>query len=181
MLRDEARSLVQGMQLVMLCRQRFVKEFGLDRVLGPLTQDLVTLEKKGLTINGGNHLVRLDFITGDNLESHTVGGLTQHFKVLALAKGKGVCGSADAKALHRGALVQRVSVKGTSITEKLPELPCTPTIIALAFEDFFVGQIYAMLSSITALIVFIEQDLLTGNLDIDDFRMLLVARLIQKN
>lgn len=73
------RSLVQGMQLVMLCRQRFVKEFGLDRVLGPLTQDLVTLEKKGLTINGGNHLVRLDFITGDNLESHTVGGLTQHF------------------------------------------------------------------------------------------------------
>ncbi|XP_075733072.1 uncharacterized protein LOC142775514 [Rhipicephalus microplus] len=46
---------------------------------------------------------------------------------------------------------------GPSITEKLPELPRTPTIIALAFEEFFVGQICAMLSSITALIVFMEQ------------------------
>uniref|UniRef100_L7LW54 Putative zxd family zinc finger c n=1 Tax=Rhipicephalus pulchellus TaxID=72859 RepID=L7LW54_RHIPC len=73
------RSLVQGMQLVMLCRQKDVKEFGLDKVLEPLTQDLVVLEKKGLMVNGINHHVRLDFITGDNLGSHTVGGFTQNF------------------------------------------------------------------------------------------------------
>lgn len=40
------RSLVQGMQLVMLCRQKDVKEFGLDKVLGPLTHDLVVQKGK---------------------------------------------------------------------------------------------------------------------------------------
>lgn len=69
------RSLVEGMQLVMLCRQKDVKEFGLDKVLDPLTQDLVVLERKGLMVNGINHHVRLYFITADILGSHTVGVL----------------------------------------------------------------------------------------------------------
>lgn len=73
------RSRVESMQLVMLCRQKDVKEFGLDKVLQPLTEDLLLLETKGLLINGVNHFVRLDFIAGDNLGSHMVGGFTQNF------------------------------------------------------------------------------------------------------
>lgn len=43
-----------------------------------------------------------------------MGTLTE---VLAQAKEKGVCGSADDKALHRGALAQRVSVKGNKLRD----------------------------------------------------------------
>lgn len=72
------RSRVESMQFAMLCRQKDVKEFGLERVLQPLT-DLLLLETKGLLINGVNHIVQLDFIAGENLGSHMVGGFTQNF------------------------------------------------------------------------------------------------------
>ncbi|XP_049517976.1 uncharacterized protein LOC125943242 [Dermacentor silvarum] len=68
-----------SMQLVMLCRQRHVKEFSLGQVLRPLTEDLVRLEATGMIINGVKHNVRLSFIVGDNLGSHAVGGFTQNF------------------------------------------------------------------------------------------------------
>lgn len=47
----------------------------MDKVLDPLTQDLVVLERKGLMVNGINHHVRLCFITADILGSHTAGVL----------------------------------------------------------------------------------------------------------
>ncbi|XP_037558443.1 uncharacterized protein LOC119435796 [Dermacentor silvarum] len=77
------RSRVESMQLVMLCRQKDVREFGLQKVLQPLTESLVMLEQKGLPINGVNHHVRLDFVVGDNLGSHMIGGFTQSFSTSA--------------------------------------------------------------------------------------------------
>lgn len=73
------RSRVNNIQLVMLCRQKDVKQFGLTEVLRPLTDDMVLLEKSGVTINGAQHTVRLNFVVGDNLASHAVGGFTQNF------------------------------------------------------------------------------------------------------
>lgn len=73
------RSNVESLQLVMLCRNKDIREFGLNLVLQPLIKDLVSLESSGLSINEVHYAVRLSFIAGDNLGSHMVGGFTQNF------------------------------------------------------------------------------------------------------
>lgn len=73
------RSRVEAMQVVLLCRQKDVKEFGLTKVLQPLIEDLVDLERSGVVISGARHDVRLDFMMGDNLGSYSIGGFSRNF------------------------------------------------------------------------------------------------------
>ncbi|XP_048258956.1 uncharacterized protein LOC125384259 [Haliotis rufescens] len=74
------------MQLVILCREKDLKQFGPDKVFGPLVKDLKHLESVGLDV--GNDLFikgSLFCILGDNLGSHMVGGFVESFS------GKHVC------------------------------------------------------------------------------------------
>ncbi|XP_040356974.1 uncharacterized protein LOC120840351 isoform X1 [Ixodes scapularis] len=73
------RGVVESMQLVLLCREKDLKEFGQKRVFQPLINDLSRLEGSGLEFEGKMYKVKLSFIAGDNLGSHAIGGFTENF------------------------------------------------------------------------------------------------------
>ncbi|XP_020562397.2 uncharacterized protein LOC110015774 [Oryzias latipes] len=75
-----ARSNVDHMQLVLLCREKDFKEFGHDRVFSELMTDLKVLEENGITMADENVVKgTLYCIAGDNLGSHCIGGFTENF------------------------------------------------------------------------------------------------------
>ncbi|CAN7977229.1 unnamed protein product, partial [Ixodes persulcatus] len=55
------RALADNMQLVLLCREKDVKEFGQKRVFQPLINDLTHLESSGLEFEGKVYKVKLSF------------------------------------------------------------------------------------------------------------------------
>lgn len=75
------RSRTASIQLALVCRSRDVKEFGIDKVLMPMLEDLKELERVGVEIQGVSRKVRgrLCFVSGDNLASHLLGGFQESF------------------------------------------------------------------------------------------------------
>lgn len=79
------RTQIQNIQLVLLCKEKFVKLFGIDKIFQPLIEDLIILEKEGVdyfdcfdqTIK--NIQGSLFAMTGDNLGSHQIGGFVENF------------------------------------------------------------------------------------------------------
>ncbi|XP_058230692.1 uncharacterized protein LOC131343210 [Hemibagrus wyckioides] len=74
------RSSIDNMQLVLLCKEKYFKSFGQDKVFSRMLSDLRQLEEHGI-VNTSGHVVRATIISivGDNLGSHCIGGYTQNF------------------------------------------------------------------------------------------------------
>jgi len=73
----EYRSHVANMQLVALCREKQYDHFQFYK---PLMQDLKSLETDGIEIYRGKTVKgTATFISGDNLGSHSIGGLVENF------------------------------------------------------------------------------------------------------
>ena len=73
------RSSTAQMQLVLLCRERDLKLFGVERVFARLISDLQDVELNGVDVG---HMVlkgSIVAIAGDNLGSHFIGGFTENF------------------------------------------------------------------------------------------------------
>jgi hypothetical protein len=80
-LHASVRSKIDGLQLILLCKHKFVASIdGLNEVLRPMIDDLVSLQDNGVDL--GSHSVRkgkVVFVLGDNLGSHMIGGFVQNF------------------------------------------------------------------------------------------------------
>lgn len=68
------RSQIHNIQLVLLCKNKFVKYFGFEKIINKLVDDLCFLGKSGINIeiHGKQRNVKgsLVAVTGDNLGSH---------------------------------------------------------------------------------------------------------------
>ena len=74
------RSQVDAMQLIMLCKEKSIKEFGPEAVLSTLVKDLQQLESQGISVHGGEVVKgTILAIIGDNLGSHYIGGFCESF------------------------------------------------------------------------------------------------------
>ena len=74
------RSKIEPMQLVLLCREKDFKYFGMDMVFQRLVSDLQDIEENGLKIGGKQNVpASVLFILGDNLGSHCIGGFCENF------------------------------------------------------------------------------------------------------
>jgi len=75
------RSLVDPMQLVLLCRDEDFKQFGQQKVFSSLVDaDLKYLEDSGFqSVDGTIPKAGLIVICGDNLGSHCIGGFSENF------------------------------------------------------------------------------------------------------
>lgn len=82
-LTPEQRSKRRSMQLVLLCRAKHVKPYGLTRITAQLVTDLKDLEESGLDVSRGegdfHFSVGVLAVLGDNLSQHQLGGFVPSF------------------------------------------------------------------------------------------------------
>ena len=73
------RSVIDPMQLVLLCKEKSIKYFGQEAVFSRLVQDIKFLEEKGICVNQEVVKGTILAIVGDNLGSHFIGGFCESF------------------------------------------------------------------------------------------------------
>ena len=76
-----ARTCIDNLQLVLLCRECDLTYFGQDAVFQCLVNDLCDLETNGVCFSGTAVAVRLVCVLGDNLGSHYLGGYSTNFSM----------------------------------------------------------------------------------------------------
>ena len=80
-LHPAVRSRIDTLQLVVICKEKYLKEVGADVVFKPLVDDLHFLETVGVDVGNEIGVVKgaLVSILGDNLGSHFIGGFVESF------------------------------------------------------------------------------------------------------
>lgn len=83
-LKPHHRSLMKNIHLVLLCKEKYVREFGIDIVLEPLIRDFKVLETEGLIINTrgfGSIIIKgsIIIVAADSLGGHQIGGFMENF------------------------------------------------------------------------------------------------------
>lgn len=73
------RSQLDQIQLVLLCKEKAVKQFGHEAVFSRLVGDLKKLEGEGISCDGQIRKGSLMAIVGDNLGAHYIGGFCESF------------------------------------------------------------------------------------------------------
>ena len=76
------RSKIDTIQLALLIKEKALKNFGWDKVLSRLVQDLQDIEENGIDIEGideGNVKGTVVAMLGDNLGIHSIGGFIENF------------------------------------------------------------------------------------------------------
>ncbi|KAK2827458.1 hypothetical protein Q7C36_018384 [Tachysurus vachellii] len=73
------RSTIDHMQLVLLCREKDFKYFGMNKAFKPLISDPKLLEEQGIVTDDGIVKGALVAISGDNLGSHCIGDFVENF------------------------------------------------------------------------------------------------------
>lgn len=75
------RSKIDDIQLALICKSSYIKEFGFHTILAPLLRDLKSLENEGLKIEGIPDKIKgsVVFLVSDNLGSHQIGGFSTCF------------------------------------------------------------------------------------------------------
>lgn len=73
------RSTVDNIQLVLLCKNTYVKKYGLKKVVEPLIKDLEKLRTSGVLVNNSVFYGDLAYVSADNLASHFIGGFLESF------------------------------------------------------------------------------------------------------
>jgi len=71
----------EQIQLALLCREKYVSYFGIQRVLAPLIQDLKDLKAKKLSVRGRLFNVVLLVKLGDNLDQHVIFCMYSNFSL----------------------------------------------------------------------------------------------------
>ncbi|KAJ8043193.1 hypothetical protein HOLleu_10176 [Holothuria leucospilota] len=106
-LHDYNRSTVDQIQLVLLCKEKYFKYFGSEKVFKKLVEDIHELETIGIYISPHRALLGVAFILGDNLNSHAIGEFEQNFST--------------SEYLCRYCLLQRRVFKGSILLEQAEE------------------------------------------------------------
>ncbi|KAK3917598.1 Zinc finger protein 124 [Frankliniella fusca] len=78
-LRPHLRSLIDTKQLVLICRESVFKLFGAKKCLEELILELKQLESEGIFYKGEWVKVIVQFMLGDNLGQHCIGGFVENF------------------------------------------------------------------------------------------------------
>lgn len=75
------RSKVDSIKLVLLCKEKYLKEFDQVKIFKTLIDDIKILENTGVYIENLDKVLHGSLLTliGDNLGSHTVGGFVENF------------------------------------------------------------------------------------------------------
>lgn len=73
------RTKIDQLQLVLLCPEKNVKEFGFTKVFESLLRDLKILVTNGIIIDNKQIFGSLYLMLGDNLGSHQIGGFVENF------------------------------------------------------------------------------------------------------
>lgn len=74
------RSIIDPIQLVLLCKEKLIKQAGQEKVFSKLLEDLKQLEDTGILLDTGQLLKgTIVSVTGDNLGSHFIGGFCESF------------------------------------------------------------------------------------------------------
>jgi len=76
---EHLKSKRDAIQLLAICNSSDVKRFGLKAVADIISQDVKQLEQSGITISGKKLYGSIAYITGDNLNSHMIGGFNGSF------------------------------------------------------------------------------------------------------
>ena len=80
-LNPKCRSQIDHIQLVLLCREKYVKKYTQEKIFDNLLEDLEVLETTGITLNNGRVVKgSILVIVGDNLGSHCIGGYVESFQ-----------------------------------------------------------------------------------------------------
>lgn len=76
-----SHSELSSIYLALLCKSDDIKTYGYGKVLNPLLQDLVTLEKQGVFISSLGEFVKgtVHCVIADNLGAHGIGGFVESF------------------------------------------------------------------------------------------------------
>lgn len=76
-----SHSSLSSIYLAVLCKSNDVKVYGYEKVLDPLLQDLVILEKHGVFIAGLGEFMKgtVQSVIADNLGAHGIAGFTESF------------------------------------------------------------------------------------------------------
>lgn len=77
------RSTLHSIQLAVLCKASYVKEFGYAKILHPLIQDLASLEQHGVYVEKLGECVKgtVVYVAADNLAAHSLAGFFESFTV----------------------------------------------------------------------------------------------------
>ncbi len=83
-LAPDVRNRIHGIQLVNLCRSKFVKEYGLAAVMEKCVTDVEELVQKGFTCPRNGEMIHLNadilVMTGDNASQNSFGGFMEGFQ-----------------------------------------------------------------------------------------------------
>ncbi|XP_064475332.1 uncharacterized protein LOC135389196 [Ornithodoros turicata] len=73
------RTHVAHIHLALICKEKYIEKYGMDKVLELLHRDVESLETEGISVNGRNVKGRVLCLSGDNLSSHRIGGFKASF------------------------------------------------------------------------------------------------------
>lgn len=87
-LHPKYRSSLHSIQLALLCKVSYIKEYGYSEILHPLVQDLVSLEQHGVYVEqlGSSIKGTVLFVAADNLAAHSLGGFFESFTVSRMCR-----------------------------------------------------------------------------------------------
>lgn len=87
-LHPKYRSSLHSIQLALLCKISYIKEYGYSEILHPLVQDLVSLEQPGVYVEqlGSSIKGTVLFVAADNLAAHSLGGFFESFTVSRMCR-----------------------------------------------------------------------------------------------
>ncbi|KAL3986654.1 KRAB domain-containing zinc finger protein [Sarotherodon galilaeus] len=82
------RLSLHSIQLALLCKVSYIKEYGYSEILHPLIQDLVSLEQHGVYVEqlGSSIKGTVLFVAADNLAAHSLGGFFESFTVSRMCR-----------------------------------------------------------------------------------------------
>ena len=85
-LRPKYRSTLDNINLVLLCKSVYLKQYGYEVVMRPCIRDIQILESTGIDIQiDGTHYKfkgTVSFVAADNLGAHGIGGLYENFSTV---------------------------------------------------------------------------------------------------
>lgn len=73
------RSTTDNMFLILLCKEKYVKLAGYNRVFERMVEDILEIQNNGIIINGKKYFLNVTAMTSDNLGAHGVGGFNESF------------------------------------------------------------------------------------------------------
>lgn len=80
---EHNKSKINNIQVSILCKEKYIKQFGRGKIFSLLIADLKKIETDGITIVHQNHKKQIFGtvigISGDNLGSHFIGGFVENF------------------------------------------------------------------------------------------------------